>query len=725
MGEMGGQLISDIVTSPPYAFRLWALIAVSLVNTTLLLWLGLTIWLNADRPTWGVWLSSGGMLIGSLFFISHTAILGRGITEFSPSINVWWYMGLLAAAVLPFLWYVVMLWYNGYWVSLNSALHRRHRWVLGMSILLLIIVFVLLLVANPFPSYRQVILMIISPAPEIFGIPILILIYGLSVLVNLGGALDALWRPGPARRMMGEQARTRAKPWLLMASVMLLTVTGLIIVVMIGVIWTAYGVRGVRVVGILGMTMVDIQYTIAAFDLLISGCITLAIIFQGQAITQYEVFTGKTLPQRRLARHWRNVLWLSVGYGVVMSTILTYTTHPIYLVIAMTVLMVGGYTWFSRNSYQERERYLNQLRPFLTSQQLYSKLTAATTPAEVDVTQPFDALCANILNTRVAYLAALGPLAPLVGTALSYPHGRPVPMGLALDFRADNKTLLMPVDPQKYGDAHWAVPLWSERGLIGVLLLGEKANDSLYTQEEIEIARASAERLIDTRASAEIARRLMELQRQRLAETNIVDHRTRRMLHDDILPRIHEAMLTMSAMGGQADSAIQVLGNAHREISNLLQEMPIRVAPEIARDGLLDSMRRMINKEFPKAFDVVEWDAVSSVESTLRTLPALTSEVVYYAAREAIRNAAKHGRGDGLTHPFALTITVRCEDGIRITISDNGVGTAATRADKQSKQVQGGNGLALHSTMMAVIGGTLTLDSAVGLGTRVTLWVSA
>lgn len=715
-------MITEIYTYPPFAIRLWALIAISLVNTTLLLWLGLTILLNAERPTWGVWLSSGGMLIGSVFFISHTAILGRGITEFSPSINLWWYMGLLAAAALPFLWYVVMLWYNGYWVSRYSALHRRQRWILGVSICLLVTVFVLLLVANPFPSYLQVLMMTINPTPDLFGIPILIVIYGLSVLINMGGALDTLWRPGPVRRMMGEQARARAKPWLVMASVMLLLVTLLIAVVMIGVIWTAYGIRGVRVGGILGISFVDIEYAVAAFDLLISCCISLAIFFQGQAITQYEVFTGKTLPQRRLARHWRNVLWLSVGYGVVMSTILTYSQHPIYLVIAMTILMVGGYTWFSRNSYRERERYLNQLRPFLTSQHLYSRLTAATTPAEVDVTQPFEALCANILNANVGYLAALGPLAPLVGTALSYPSGRPTPTGLTLDFRADERTLVMPVDPARYGNAHWAVPLWSERGLIGVLLLGEKANGSLYTQEEIEIARASAERLIDTRASAEIARRLMELQRQRLAETNIVDHRTRRMLHDDILPRIHEAMLTLSALNGQANEAIQVLGSAHREISNLLQEMPIRVAPEIARDGLLESLRRMLSKEFPKSFDAVAWEVAPNAEETLRTLPALTSEVIYYAAREAIRNAAKHGRGDGLAHPFRLVIAVRCEDGARITITDNGVGAAATRADKNTNRAEGGgNGLALHSTMMAVIGGTLTLDSVVGQGTLVEL----
>jgi len=46
------------------------------------------------------------------------------------------------------------------------------------------------------------------------------------------------------------------------------------------------------------------------------------------------------------------------------------------------------------------------------------------------------------------------------------------------------------------GGAVWAVPLWSERGLIGALLLGEKRDGGLYTQEEIEIARATGERCV-------------------------------------------------------------------------------------------------------------------------------------------------------------------------------------------------------------------------------------
>ena len=142
-----------------------------------------------------------------------------------------------------------------------------------------------------------------------------------------------------------------------------------------------------------------------------------------------------------------------------------------------------------------------------------------------------------MLDAKLAYLIPLGASAALAGESLVYPQ-----KGCEVsDFAQRLETLhsdqiCVQIDPQKFNGASWAVPLWSERGLIGVLLLGEKNDGGLYAQEEIEIARATGERLIDMRASAETARRLLTLQRQRLAESQVMDRQTRRVLHDDIPP---------------------------------------------------------------------------------------------------------------------------------------------------------------------------------------------
>src|SRR5258708_25032762 len=74
-------------------------------------------------------------------------------------------------------------------------------------------------------------------------------------------------------------------------------------------------------------------------------------------------------------------------------------------------------------SYQEGERYIQALRPFVLSQRLYEHLVTGSVTAELDISRPFRALCGEVLGAQTAYLAALGPLAPLVGP-VGYP--RPV-----------------------------------------------------------------------------------------------------------------------------------------------------------------------------------------------------------------------------------------------------------------------------------------------------------
>ena len=206
----------------------WALMTVSLANTILLIWLGLTVVLNAERRTWGAWLAGGGLLLGAVFFISHSAILGFGFTLTDSSVGLWWNVGWVPVVALPLVWYVLMLWYSGYWDNREGALRKRQQvwfWVtLGAAAMLL----VLLAVANPLPSYDQVSTLSLSSTPLIAGIPILILVYPFYIILCILLSLDALRRPGPSLRVMGELARQRARPWLAATSVVLLTVSLLV-----------------------------------------------------------------------------------------------------------------------------------------------------------------------------------------------------------------------------------------------------------------------------------------------------------------------------------------------------------------------------------------------------------------------------------------------------------------------------------------------------------------
>jgi signal transduction histidine kinase len=315
-------------------------------------------------------------------------------------------------------------------------------------------------------------------------------------------------------------------------------------------------------------------------------------------------------------------------------------------------------------------------------------------------------------------------MAPLAGPPLAYPSKPPATFPWLADLVAtldSPRTLCVPLDPALYDDAVWGVPLWSERGLIGVLMLGEKLDGGLYTQEEMEIARASGERLIDIQAGVEMAKRLMGLQRRRLAESQVLDTRTRRVLHDDVLPQIHAAMLALGSEGAGSET-IGMMGELHRKISDLLRELPTPATQPVEKLGLLGALRGAVEGEFRNLFDGIHLNITPEAEQIAEGISGLAADVGYYAAREAMRNAARYGRGGRPERPLHLAVDISASgEGLAITIEDDGVGVDPNRASEGGS----GQGLALHGTMMAVMGGSLGIESRPGAFTRVLLWLPA
>ncbi|MFC1878953.1 sensor histidine kinase [Chloroflexota bacterium] len=698
----------------------WATMGVSLFNTILLIWLGLTVLLNAERRTWGIWLAGGGLLLGAAFFLSHTAILGHGPNFFSPGVNFWWHLGWIPVILSPFAWYTIMLWYAGYWKKKGSQVRRRHRIWFTLASLITGLMTITLIFANPLPSFVQVAMLNLTATPSIGGIPILILFYPLFIIGCMGLAMDALMRPAPPLRAMGDLARRRARPWLVGATFALLLASFLVgaflmwVVVMpkdatyyTGYTRSTYGQSLARLV--------------AWFDLVIASLIAVSIVLTGQAIVSYEVFTGKSLPRRGLMRYWRRAVILAFGYGAGVGLSLMLPISPIYSLLLSTCLMIAFYALLGWRSFAEREHLITNLGPFLSSQSLYEQLlNPGPIAGEVDLMAPFGALCRDLLEARLAYLIPLGAQAPLFGSALTYPKdSSPDLLKLAetLGHYKDSRDLFIPLSPGEIHGAAWAVPLRNSAGALGVLLLGEKANGGLYTQEEIEFARSVCERLVDLQVSAELARRLMALQRQRLVESQVIDRQTRRILHDDVLPRLHAATLSLDALSdrGKSSEIISTLSGAHRQLSDLLRDMPATTAPEVRRQGLIGALQHLTRGELGHAFDLVNWQVDPGAIPYTERIQPIKAEVLFYAAREAIRNAAQHARDEAGGQALELAITIDRQTGLTILIEDNGMGIRQS----EEKVSGSGHGLALHSTMLAVIGASLSIESTPGAATRI------
>lgn len=698
----------------------WAVLAVSLFNTMLMVWLALTVWLNAARRTPGVWITSLSLCVGGAFFVSHTVIAGQTLSP-RPGIDFWWQAGLWAVAVLPLAWYGITLWHAGFWNETPSPerarLRRRHTPLFVSAAIALAGLGVLLQTANPLPTFSQVVALDLAPTPRILGWPLLIVLYPAYSLVCLIAALDALLRPGPAARLNGGAARRRARPWLAAASALLLAVS-------------------VAVAGVMGWLVQNLErngaeflsrrllFGIGAVDLLVSGMLAGVMVLIGQAIVTYEVFTGQVLPRQGLQRYWRRAVLLAGGFGLVIGWAMAWGLEPIFVITLTALVTTGFYALLSWRAYSERERAMRQLRPFIASEHRYETLLESDSPLP-DAQAMLATLSRDVLGARRAQVLALGPLAPLVSAPLTYPASgaRPADVAaLAAEFTSP-ATVCRPLDPAQHDGWRWAVPLWSERGLIGVLLLGERASDTasedggLYSQEEVEIARAGGERLVDAQASAELTRRLLALQRERLAESQVVDQRVRRSLHDDILPRLHAALLELSA-AAPLSGGLSTLAHVHRDLAELLRTMPAAAPPEVARLGVFGALRHLLEAELPNTFDSVSWQIAPEAEHAVQRLPAFAAETVFYAAREAVRNAARHGRGASAARALRLHLgAALAGDALAFTITDDGVGLDGAAAGGSGTR----QGLALHSALLAALGGTLAVANGPQSGVRVTI----
>jgi len=246
----------------------------------------------------------------------------------------------------------------------------------------------------------------------------------------------------------------------------------------------------------------------------------------------------------------------------------------------------------------------------------------------------------------------------------------------------------------------WAVPLISSRGLDGWLFIGDHSDNGFYTQEEISITRAAVQRLLDSMAAAEIARRLVNLQHQKQAETRLLDQKSRQILHDDILPLLHTALLT-----DPHGSAAAQITEAHRLISGLLREAPPPPPSEIAHSGLVTAIERIARSEVELlAADLYMYISDQAAQAAA-SLPPDAAETVFYAVRECLRNISKHSRASG-SEPLKIKIQAEVNGMLEICLENNG----EEKPSGQTETASTGEGIRLHNAMLAVFGGGIHLE---------------
>lgn len=682
----------------------FSLLALSTFVTLLPVWLGITVLLNGERRTWGLWLAGGSLIVAGGFFAAHTAMVDGSLLPFpvNPSL---WLIGWSIIVLLPTAWYVVILWFGGYWENTNAPLHRRHRFTLPLIAGLALAAIIAVIPFEGMPIGSRWINSI--PSSPIVRTPIATILFPLFLFATIALSLDALRRPPSTGDLVVDSARRRARPPLIATTLLLLVVTAL---ASSALVQTAGG----------GGTTLDrgsvrlLQW----LDLAIVALIAAAVLTLGRAIVSYEIFTGKTLPRRGLQRHMLNAVALAAAAGVLVAA-----AH--YAPIdRMSVLLLGGiglmcfYALVNWRSYRERQRFLEQLRPH--GEPALPDAEDGFGPGLSTVRGQFDLLCADVLECSRAALVTYSPTTPLEADTVTYPRGVASPQALPSRdlIESAGDALSIPIDPELHDGYHWCIPLWGRAGVDGALLLAEKVDGGIYTQEEIEVARSTAEQLAALSANVELARRLIELQRRRIADRVLVDSQTRRILHDEVLPSIHAMLLAAGARAAD-DGARETLVDIHRRISDILRSIPPGTPRALEELGLVGAVRHMVETEHRAAFDAIEWNVPEEAEQASHRLRSEQAEVLFYAAQEALRNAARYARGERHDRRVTLRVSASAESDFTLVVEDDGVGIedAGQRSDGT------GQGLGLHGTLLTVVGGALAIDSRAGRYTRITMSV--
>lgn len=224
------------------------------------------------------------------------------------------------------------------------------------------------------------------------------------------------------------------------------------------------------------------------------------------------------------------------------------------------------------------------------------------------------------------------------------------------------------------------------------------------------LARARQTRVRQQQAIADSERRLRSLSGRLFALQEQERKSISRDLHDELGQLVTAIAIELRGAAKMASGSIGGhIQRAEKAASLLLRELHdvvARLRPTILDDlGLGEALR-----SHARTFERTSGSTLElRLEPSAHEIPARVGETVYRIVQEALTNTAKHARSDRVSLSMVVT-----EGHLNVEIADNGVGfdPRATEPDRF--------GLLGMRERAALLGGTLTLSTRPGGGTRIT-----
>lgn len=790
-------------------------LALSIFDLTAFLWLTFTVWLNGDRSAGIVRLGIVGLGLSALFFFLHAILISSPLTPATSffSLDLWWRMIWIPALGVPYLWFAIGLHYAA---LINVNWRRRRPLLLTLSALLGTLILALLVFNRDRFTYIDVMrLLSYSDAFEdisnswsspLFFVPILYLIYVTFCAIGpwfttgrISRLFKLLWgrlgkkvkRTGPLQRAMMDAfwddpvdvelleepmlSWHLARPGLLLAALLMVGLTSTlgVLVVQSMINWFGYGQP---LTGTFPETVFPpgstVPFNLLILDLLATGAVALVILLIGYSIVRHGVLIERPLARRGFFEQWRGIVIVATLVAILISLLVALTQSSLGGLLLITCLATGAYALFTWSGYTAHDRYIAMLSPFVRSTAQRHWLNTDLPRTEQDLEHLFFHLCHDVLTVECAYLAILtgavrrsfsyrwpvglvpgpqwskssrrgsGELSLALAERLSEMQSSPATQGRRIQVYVNGQPMIV-----------WVVPIYNERGLAATLYLGPREDGVAFTDEDMNIAHTCGQRILDTLGDHEAMQAVTNLLRRRVVDVKLLGAQQRRVLHDEILPQMHLALLQLEMLRSlpeaasdsnvsaeetsrdadeltrarkrSVDEAIAIISDTHRRLAAMMRATAPGAPHRLERDGLINAIQTMLEQDFQHAFDEIDWYVTEETATRIDELvsPAI-AELIFAAVQEALRNAARHARGADIHRNLRLTFHAAWnpgEPGIEIIVADNGVGIDSA----DSATTGTGGGLLTHSALLAIAGGSLTIQSTPDEGVMVKIGLPA
>jgi two-component sensor histidine kinase len=590
---------------------------------------------------------------------------------------------------------------------------------------------------------------------------------------------DAFWDDPTDVEQLEEPALSwhLARPGLFLAALFMVGLTTTLAVISISSLvgWFRHQQQPVPAIP---QSLTAIPLNLMALDMVSVGAVALIILLVGYSVVRHGILIERPLARRGFFEQWRGIVIVATTVALLIVLLVNLTSSKLGGLLLITTLATAAYALFTWSSYTARDRYIAMLGQFLRNTNSHHWLNTDLQKTEQSLESLFFHLCHDVLAVQCARLTILsGPIRrtfnyrwPATATDDVLAEIRPPDSLRAegadqLSANIAQRPALKPrLQGRKPGEAHnpaprraritlngkrmicWILPIHDELGLVAMLYLGPREDGAVFTDEDMNLAHACGQRILDTLGDHEAMQAVAALLKRRIVDVKLLGAQQRRVLHDEILPQMHLALLRLETLRSlipveqtvppqpqqdadqsaslihAVDETVEMITDAHRRLAAMMRATATGAPHRLERDGLMRAIHTMLNQDFQHAFDEVYWCVSEETERVIdeKTPPAI-AELIFAAVQEALRNAARHARGTDIHRRLRLTLKASCDPHLEVIVSDDGVGILSA----SSSTTGTGGGLLTHSALLAIAGGSLTIKSIPGEGVSVRIVLPA